>query len=866
MTSWAKSHVLAVDTAMTVLVAALFLVIVTATGSIPGVFFSCPATACTLWQIAILIPVATRRWRPEPSAWAITAVAVAQLIIGPALVPADLFALSVLYAVIVYGNPNRSRLFACLALAIGILASLALAISTSVGPVFGDPGSPYTISLCEGNDPHTCAQNFLSAFTGGLIVITLCIVTAIFLGYWQRARNVTITMLQERNEALQAGEDERRRIAALAERARIARDMHDVVAHTLSIIIVQSDGGRYAGVSNPQIAKRTMHTIEHESQRAMRDMQHLLGVFGEPDHADYRHVTALFDEAERSDADIQIRFHSSGEPHPVRLSETASTAMYRMVQEALTNVRKYAGPDVHVDIEEAWSETGLTVRVTDDGRGASAAADGHKPGFGLLGMRERIAMAHGSVQAGPRLSGGFEVMASVPYRDAEHEAELRVTASTAISPAPGAGVPTIPATDLQRSSTVGGAPAPVRQPRQNTIGGGRTSVRQSIAPASLPLQARPTRIPDMLRRCFNDRRPTLPTAEDRTDGATNTVERMSMWWERHYLASDILSGLIFIAFFGLSGVNVGNNLEFVLTGNQTHAIGQAVIWAVTVLAIMPWMFRRRFPQASAIFTFVFAIFQLLVMPCILFVNIMSLGVLAAAILYGDRHSTNRAIAAASTATCMCALCVFSGAMGYTSLLAMLANLAQLQRPSGAILIETGSAFVTVGLMCLIAIISAVWKRANGNDALVLQAREQAINEEARRQQVLAANVERDRISANIQSEVTETLQSVIARTHEGLSMFQHAEQEGSEPDATEVAEAFRQIGEQGRTALARMRELLGVLRETGFSDDGHDRSTDIAPLSPVVPAASTALSDAPADGETAATDHHDADHDADESM
>ena len=865
MTSWAKSHVLAVDTAMTVLVAALFLVIVTATGSIPGVFFSCPATACTLWQIAILIPVATRRWRPEPSAWAITAVAVAQLIIGPALVPADLFALSVLYAVIVYGNPNRSRLFACLALAIGILASLALAISTSVGPVFGDPGSPYTISLCEGNDPHTCAQNFLSAFTGGLIVITLCIVTAIFLGYWQRARNVTITMLQERNEALQAGEDERRRIAALAERARIARDMHDVVAHTLSIIIVQSDGGRYAGASNPQIAKRTMHTIEHESQRAMRDMQHLLGVFGEPDHADYRHVTALFDEAERSDADIQIRFHSSGEPHPVRLSETASTAMYRMVQEALTNVRKYAGPDVHVDIEEAWSETGLTVRVTDDGRGASAAADGHKPGFGLLGMRERIAMAHGSVQAGPRLSGGFEVMASVPYRDAEHEAELRVTASTAISPAPGAGVPTIPATDLQRSSTVGGAPAPVRQPRQNTIGGG-TPVRQSIAPASLPLQAHPTRIPDLLRRCFNDRRPALPTAEDRTDGATNTVERMSMWWERHYLASDILSGLIFIAFFGLSGVNVGNNLEFVLTGNQTHAIGQAVIWTVTVLVILPWMFRRRFPQASAIFTFVFAIFQLLVMPCILFVNIMSLGVLAAAILYGDRHSTNRAIAAASTATCMCALCVFSGAMGYTSLLAMLADLAQLQRPSGAMLIETVSAFVTVGLMCLIAIVAAIWKRTSGNDALVLQAREQALNEEARRQQVLAANVERDRISANIQSEVTETLQSVIARTHEGLSMFQHAEQEGSEPDATEVAEAFRQIGEQGRTALARMRELLGVLRETGFSDDGHDRSTDIAPLSPVVPAASTALSDAPADGETAATDHHDADHDADESM
>ena len=852
MTSWAKSHVLAVDTAMTILVAALFLLMTASTGSTPGVLFSCPAMVCDLWQIAMLIPVATRRWRPEPSAWAIVAVSVAQLIVGPALVPSDMFALAVLYAVIVYGNPMHSKLFACLGLALGILASLTLAVSTSVGPVFGTATSPITVTLCQGNNPHTCAQDFLSAFTGGLILITLCIITAIFLAYWQRARNATIAALRERNASLKAGEQERRRIAALAERARIARDMHDVVAHTLSIIIVQSDGGRYAGASNPQIAKDTMHTIEHESQRAMEDMHRLLGVFGEPDHADYRHVAALIDESRRSASDTDISYRIVGEPHPARLSETASTAMYRMVQEALTNVRKYAGPNVHVEIEEAWSGTGLTVRVSDDGRGASAAADGHKPGFGLQGMSERIAMAHGSVQAGPRLSGGFEVLASVPYRDAEHEAELHVTASTATSPAPGAGEPaarqsqealtgagepTIPATDLQHSSTVGDELAPVRQPRQNTISGG-TPVRQSIAPASLPLPARPTRIPDMLRRCFHDRRPALPTAEDRTDGATNTVERMSMWWERHYLASDILSGLIFIAFFGLSGVNVGNNLEFVLTGNQTHAISQTDIWAVTVLVILPWMFRRRFPQASAIFAFIFAILQLLVMPCILFVNIMSLGVLSAAILYGNRRSTNRAIAAASTATCMCALCVFSGAMGYTSLLAMLADLAQLQRPSGAILIETGSAFVTVGLMCLIAIVAAIWKRTSGNDALVLQAREQALNEEARRQQVLAANVERDRISANIQSEVTDTLQSVIACTHEGLAMFEHAEQEGTEPDAAAVSEAFKQIGEQGRAALARMRELLGVLRKTGFSDETHDRSADIAPLAPVSPPAS----------------------------
>ncbi|MEJ5921912.1 sensor histidine kinase [Bifidobacterium thermophilum] len=838
MTSWAKSHVLAVDTAMTILVAALFLLMTASTGSTPGVLFSCPAMVCNLWQIAMLIPVATRRWRPEPSAWAIVAVSVAQLIIGPSLVPADLFALTVLYAVIVYGNPSRSRLFACLGLALGILASLALAVSTSVGPVFGTATSPITVTLCQGSDPHTCAQNFLSTFTGGLILITLCIITAMFLAYWQRARNATIAALRERNASLKAGEQERRRIAALAERARIARDMHDVVAHTLSIIIVQSDGGRYAGASNPQIAKDTMHTIEHESQRAMEDMHRLLGVFGEPDHADYRHVAALIDEARRSAADMDISYRIVGEPHPARLSETASTAMYRMVQEALTNVRKYAGPNVHVEIEEAWSGTGLTVRVTDDGRGASAAADGHKPGFGLQGMSERIAMAHGSVQAGPRLSGGFEVLASVPYRDTEDQANVNATPATET---PATRMPTA------REPMQDAAQSAIRNKSGNVPAHATDIQHSKTVTSALPT---PTHITGLVNRCLHDNRPSLPKPGNKAGGKRNAVERMSVWWEQHYLIADILTGLMLIAFFGLSGVNVGNNLEFVLTGNQTNAISQAIIWTVTVLVILPWMFRRRFPRASAIFAFIFAVLQLLVMPCILFVNIMTLGVLCAVILYGDKRSTNRAVAAAGTATCLCTLCVFSGAMGYASLLAMLADLTRLQRPNGTTLIETVSVFITVALLCLIAIISALWKRTSGNDALVLQARQQALNEEARQQQVLAANVERDRISANIQSEVTDTLQSVIARTHEGLAMFEDAEREGTEPDAAAVCEAFRQIGEQGRAALARMRELLGVLRKTGFSDEDHDHSADIAPLAPVTPGA---VSDALPAAETAAS-------------
>ena len=168
-------------------------------------------------------------------------------------------------------------------------------------------------------------------------------------------------MMHERNDALQAKEDEERHIAALAERARIARDMHDVVAHTLSIIIIQSDGGRYAGANNPALARQTMETIRHESERALHDMKRLLGVFGGSDHADYADVDALIDQANAAAGmGCTIRKTVSGQPRVAALGAQASTAMYRMVQEALTNVRKYGGPNVTVQIRELWGADDCT--------------------------------------------------------------------------------------------------------------------------------------------------------------------------------------------------------------------------------------------------------------------------------------------------------------------------------------------------------------------------------------------------------------------------------------------------------------------------------------------------------------------------
>lgn len=112
------------------------------------------------------------------------------------------------------------------------------------------------------------------------IMFTLVLATTLVAALWQRARQHTIRMLGERNAAIAAREQEEKLIAASAERARIARDMHDIVAHTLSIIIIQSDGGRYAATHDVQLARSTMDTIRHEAEHAMHDMKQLLGVFG----------------------------------------------------------------------------------------------------------------------------------------------------------------------------------------------------------------------------------------------------------------------------------------------------------------------------------------------------------------------------------------------------------------------------------------------------------------------------------------------------------------------------------------------------------------------------------------------------------
>lgn len=119
-----------------------------------------------------------------------------------------------------------------------------------------------------------------------------------------------------------------------------------------------------------------METIRHESERALHDMQRLLGVFGGSPHADYNDIGNLVEQARNVSPDIRIRRNITGTASPEQLGEQASIASYHVVQEALTNIRKYAGPHVDVHIKELWNNGLLTLTITDNGHGAAANIDG----------------------------------------------------------------------------------------------------------------------------------------------------------------------------------------------------------------------------------------------------------------------------------------------------------------------------------------------------------------------------------------------------------------------------------------------------------------------------------------------------------
>lgn len=811
--SWMHGHVFAGDLILTLVIGVLLFGV---TGSItynPGLLFDLNPSIQMAWEAAMLIPLLIRRWRPQTGALLCVALALTHLIFGPCILGADILALVMLYSVIVYGNPKNTKAFIILALAIGLLASALMAWTMTNGPLLTG-GKVHTWSSWNGSNPNgamVTEDTLGSIYTGTsmsevanmvaqyMLVLTpifeVCIISTVIVAFWQRARLATVRMMRERNEAIAARDQDERDIAALAERARIARDMHDVVAHTLSIIIVQSDGGRYAGTHDPAVARNTMETIRHESERALHDMQRLLGVFGGSPHADYNDIGNLVEQARNVSPDIRIRWNITGTASPEQLGEQASIASYHVVQEALTNIRKYAGPHVDVHIKESWNNGLLTLTVTDNGRGAAANIDGHTPGYGLLGMKERIESAGGSLQAGPQLGGGFEVMATLPYGGKE------------------------PATDETGEQYASEQTQETNQP----------TGRDHRSNALQHLRITAPNLHDLLTSL---KLKSVELANTSNSRGLNWVERVSAWTQHHYVLMDSVGAVVLVML--LNRMSITFFFDSSRDAQLSHAIAACCLLALAL--------RRRFPETCALIVFVLSVVQLVFLGLIEVGHIVaSLCALYSAVLYGREHAWRWTGLAAVTCSALMGLKIAADQHGYTTLFGAIAASVGLTKPVSAT--SSSSAAFFTGVMYTVAVLMlcagimawARWARSSDSNALVLQAREEALVAEQEKQRILAANMERDRISASIQAEVTATLNSVISQAVDGIRMLDSAEAQGKETTAGEISAAFKAIGEQGRAALKRMRELLGVLRETGFSDDAHAGSASELQLRPAAP-------------------------------
>jgi signal transduction histidine kinase len=229
-------------------------------------------------------------------------------------------------------------------------------------------------------------------------------------------RRAYLAGLVERAERLERERETATQRAALEERARIARELHDVVAHHVSAIAVQAGAAEEIAERDPSRAREALGSIQATSRQALAEMRALVGVLDEEQGAALAPAPHLSDleqlAAQSRAAGLDVRLHVEGTPRA--LPEALDLSAYRIVQEALTNTLKHAGA-ARVDVTVRYGQDSVELVVEDDGRAASASPPLPGAGRGLVGMRERVAVFHGRLELGRAPAGGFRVHATLPF-------------------------------------------------------------------------------------------------------------------------------------------------------------------------------------------------------------------------------------------------------------------------------------------------------------------------------------------------------------------------------------------------------------------------------------------------------------------
>jgi signal transduction histidine kinase len=255
-----------------------------------------------------------------------------------------------------------------------------------------------------------------------IVLLSGMAVAAGVLGLNVRTRRAYLDSLRDRAERLERDRDQQSVIATAAERARIATEMHDVVAHHLAVMTALADGARFALAAHPDQAATAMDAVSSTGRAALSDMHALLGVLadrsgdesaGTSPQPDLFALDAL--AAQVTDAGLPVTFTIAGvDTFPV--AQGLQLVAYRVVQEALTNALKHGGPGAHARVDVSVSGRTLSVEVVDQGGTPTIRPYGEQPaqGRGLMGMRERVSAYDGTLETGPRPRGGWRVLVLLP--------------------------------------------------------------------------------------------------------------------------------------------------------------------------------------------------------------------------------------------------------------------------------------------------------------------------------------------------------------------------------------------------------------------------------------------------------------------
>jgi len=255
----------------------------------------------------------------------------------------------------------------------------------------------------------------------GAVVTNAALFTGAFaLGRSAHVRRENVVLLQERAQLAEQARAEEARHAVSDERLRIAQELHDVLGHSLGVIALQAGVGAHVIDVDPEEAKASLEAISRTSRSSLAEVRRILGALRTDTGVTGYHPPPGLDAldalaAELTEAGLPVRIHVQGVPHqvPAALDLTG----YRVVQEALTNVVRHAGP-AQAEVTVRYDDRQVTLQVDDDGCGTTARASS-SGGHGQLGMRERVAVWGGTLHTGPRPGGGYRVTATLPYETQE---------------------------------------------------------------------------------------------------------------------------------------------------------------------------------------------------------------------------------------------------------------------------------------------------------------------------------------------------------------------------------------------------------------------------------------------------------------